>query len=178
MATFGLWGAIRCTVDQRSRRLPDTTSRGRRRPWSDAAFERGQSLPIVALMMPVLLAVVGLALDGGIVFDARRELQNVADTAAHAGATEIDAAHFQRTGGALALDARGAVGVAVEYVADYNALHRPDQQATLDDVFVMGADRLVVRVSRVARTAFLRVVGVTSVRITAEAAGTARAGGA
>lgn len=178
MPTFGLWSAVRRAAGRYSRRVPDTTSRRCRRPWSCAALERGQALPIVALMMPVLLAVVGLALDGGVVFDARRELQNVADTAAHAGATEIDAEHFQRTGGALALDAHGAVGIAVEYVADYNALHRPDQQATIDDAFVVGPDRLVVRVSRVARTAFLRIVGVTAVRITAEASGTVRAGGA
>jgi Flp pilus assembly protein TadG len=128
-------------------------------------------------MLPLLLTVVGVALDGGVVFDARRDLQNVADAAAHAGSTEIDLARFQQIGDP-ALDARGAAQVAEAYVADYNASHRPDQRVTLDDVSVPAPDRIVVRVSRDARTAFLRIVGIASVRVTAEAAGTARSGGA
>jgi uncharacterized membrane protein len=152
----------------------------RTRPWlilgGRLSHERAQAIPLVALVLPLLLAVIGLALDGGVVFDARRELQNVADTAAHAGASEIDLGHFRETGG-LALDARAAVAVADQHVADYNALHPPRQQVTLEVASVVGRDRLVVRVSRVARPAFLRIVGVTSVRVTAEAAGTARSGG-
>jgi hypothetical protein len=62
-------------------------------------------------------------------------------------------------------------------VADYNALHRPDQRVTLDETSVPASDRLVVRVSRDARTAFLRIAGISSVHVTAEAAGTARSGG-
>jgi uncharacterized membrane protein len=135
-------------------------------------------MPLVALMLPLLIAVIGLALDGGVVFDARRELQNVADSAAHAGAAEIDLPRFQQTGGVLALDARGAVQVAEAYVTDYNALHRPDQWVTIDEVAVPVLDRLEVRVSRDARTAFLRIVGIASVRVAAEAVGTARSGGA
>jgi uncharacterized membrane protein len=132
---------------------------------------------LVALMLPLLLAVVGVALDGGVVFDARRELQNVADSAAHAGASEVDLARFQQTGD-LALDAGSAVRVAEACVADYNALHRPDQRVTIDDASVAAADRLVVRVSRDARTALLRIVGISTVRVAAGAAGTARSGGA
>ena len=62
--------------------------------------------------------------------------------------------------------------------ADFNALHRSDLQVTVEGASVIGRDRIVVQVSRVTRTAFLRIVGVTSVRVTAEAAGMARAGGA
>ena len=54
----------------------------------------GQALPLVAAALPLLVTVVGLALDGGVVFAARRELQNVADAAARAGATEVDPAAF------------------------------------------------------------------------------------
>jgi len=128
-------------------------------------------------MLPLLLTVVGLALDGGVVFDARRELQNVADSAAHAGASEIDLARFQQAG-AVALDTRSAMRAAEASVADYNALHRPDQRVTLDEAWAPAPDRLAVRVSRDARTAFLRIAGVARVRVTAEAVGTARSGGA
>jgi Flp pilus assembly protein TadG len=140
--------------------------------------EAGQALPLVALVLPLLLAVIGLALDGGVVFDARRELQNVADTAAHAGATEVDLGFYRQSGGTLVLDTRNAEATARDYVADYNALHRPDQQVSLDDAAVVGRDRLVVRVSRVVNTAFLRIVGIPTVRIAAVAGGTARSGGA
>jgi hypothetical protein len=138
----------------------------------------GQALPLVALVLPLLLAVIGLALDGGVVFDAHRELQNVADTAAHAGASEIDLGVYRQSGGTLVLDARSAEAMARDYVADYNALHRPDQRVSMDDAAVIGRDRLVVHVSRVVNTAFLRIVGISNVRIAAVAGGSARSGGA
>jgi len=51
--------------------------------------ERGQSLVLVALMMVGLLAFVGLALDGGQVFEMRRQVQNAADAGALAGVNEV-----------------------------------------------------------------------------------------
>ena len=51
--------------------------------WGSA--QSGQAIVWVAVMMPFFLSVVGLAIDGGIVFSARRELQNVADSAACRG---------------------------------------------------------------------------------------------
>ena len=47
---------------------------------------RGQAIVWTAVMLPLFLAIVGLAADGGLVFSARRELQNIADSAARAGA--------------------------------------------------------------------------------------------
>jgi uncharacterized membrane protein len=131
----------------------------------------------VAAALPLLMSVVGLALDGGVVFAARRELQNVADAAARAGATEVDAATFRATGGLVALDGPRALATASEYVSDYNALHRPDQRVSLDGVSLVGRDRMVVAVNREAPTAFLRIVKISTVPIRAEAAAAARAGG-
>jgi uncharacterized membrane protein len=137
----------------------------------------GQALPLVAAALPLLVTVVGLALDGGVVFAARRELQNVADAAARAGATEVDPAAFRATGGVVALDGPRALATASGYVADYNALHRPDQQVSLDAVTLLGRDRVVVAVNRDASTAFLRIVKISTVPIRAEASATVRAGG-
>ena len=131
----------------------------------------------MAAALPVLVAISGLALDGGVVFAARRELQNVADAAARAGAAEVDAAAFQRSGGVVVLDGPRALAVASAYVADYNALHRADQQVAVDDVTLAGRDRVLVVVHRDARTAFLRIVKIPSVSIRAEATATVRAGG-
>src|SRR5713226_3041120 len=51
--------------------------------------ERGQSIVLIALMMAGLVAFVGLALDGGQVFEMRRQAQNAADAAALAGGDEL-----------------------------------------------------------------------------------------
>ncbi len=46
----------------------------------------------VAVLLPVLLALTGLVADGGQVLVARRQVQGLADSAAHAGAAELDSA--------------------------------------------------------------------------------------
>lgn len=50
-------------------------------------------------MVVVCFAVAGLAVDGTRVFLARRTLQNVADAAALAGASEVDQGGLYRSGG-------------------------------------------------------------------------------
>ncbi len=56
-----------------------------KRIWATTA-ENGQTLVWVALAMVVLLAFVGLAIDGGAVYAERRRMQNAADAGALAGA--------------------------------------------------------------------------------------------
>jgi hypothetical protein len=52
--------------------------------------ERGATVLIVALSVTALFAVVGIAIDGGAAFSDRRQMQNVADAAALAGAAQVD----------------------------------------------------------------------------------------
>ncbi len=122
---------------------------------------RGQTLLMVAVMMPLLLSVIGLAIDGGLVLDARRELQNTADAAAHAGAMQVDVARYRASGGRqLVLDealTRRAVG---EYLAG---------ESVQLDALEIGARRVTVGVSREASLSFLRIVGFDVVRIRATA---------
>ena len=58
--------------------------------------ERGQILVLVALAMVVLIAMVGLVIDGGVAWEKRREAQNAADLAALAGTRVV----AQSVGGA------------------------------------------------------------------------------
>ena len=51
--------------------------------------ERGQVLVMTVFCMAVLLGMLGLAVDVGVLFHARRQMQSVADAAAMAGATEL-----------------------------------------------------------------------------------------
>lgn len=131
--------------------------------------ERAQVLVWTAVMMPLFLAVIGLAIDGGITFDARRGLQNVADGAARAGATRLDLRTLRATGGqTVALDPQGAREAASAYLA---------QQPRDIQASVTASQReVVVRATREIPTAFLRIVGINTVRISATAPAQVRHG--
>ena len=51
--------------------------------------ERGQVLVTTMCCMGILLGALGLAVDVGVLFHARRNMQTAADAAAMAGATEL-----------------------------------------------------------------------------------------
>lgn len=131
--------------------------------------ERGQALVFAAVMLPLFFAVVGLAVDGGQVFNARRELQNVADTAARAGAMQIDQRVYRESAGQrVVLDAESARAIAASYLAG--------QRAGLEAQVSADPERVVVQVSREVPTSFLRLVRIDSVRIGATAPAEVRYG--
>ena len=132
--------------------------------WLDDG-DGGQVLVMVALMMVGLVAVVGLVSDGGLVFSQRRDLQNVADAAAAAGAMQIDDAAY-RADGSVVLDEAMARQAAVGYLA---------QEGVTYSVSV-GPDRVDVQVSRQAATGFLRVLGIDGVTVNATASAVPRYG--
>ena len=131
--------------------------------------EAGQAIVWTAVMLPLLLSVVGLAADGGLVFNARLRLQHVADGAARAGATQVDEGAYRASGGAaVVLDAARARRIASEYLT----------QSGIELAGTVDADgrRVVVRVTQEAATGFLRLAGIESVRISATAPAELRAG--
>ncbi|MDA8216728.1 MAG: pilus assembly protein TadG-related protein [Dehalococcoidales bacterium] len=131
--------------------------------------QSGQAIVWMAVMMPFFLSVVGLAIDGGIVFSTRRELQNVADSAARAGAMQIDQRVYRDSSGAtVVLDASAARQVAGEYLAS--------QGSGLAAMVTAEPQRVVVQVSREVPTGFLRLVGIETVRISAVALADVRYG--
>ncbi len=60
--------------------------------------ERGAVLILTVMMMPVMFGFLGLMLDGSMLYAARRELQDAADSAALAGAMQVDLGYFARKG--------------------------------------------------------------------------------
>lgn len=110
----------------------------------------------------VCFAVAGLAVDGTRVFLARRSLQSAADAAATAGAAELDAAAYYRSGGrTVALDPDAARTVAARWVA----------RRGLDVRVAIAADVRTVTVAlrqRVA-TSWLGLVGIDSIPVGATA---------
>lgn len=128
--------------------------------------DEGQVLVMVALMMVGLVAVVGLVSDGGLVFSQRRDLQNVADAAAAAGAMQINEAAY-RAEGRVVLDERMAREVAARYL--------DGEEGITYSVSVL-PDRVDIEVSRQASTGFLRVIGIDGVAVSASASAEPRYG--
>lgn len=128
--------------------------------------ESGQVFPLVVVMSLGLLGMVGLVIDGGLVFAARRDLQATADAAARAGATVIDERAFRRSGGQEAvLDIDGARQAALRRLTDLDIV---ELRATSEAVFV--------RVARSEPLLLLGVIGLGPVQVQAESTARPRTG--
>lgn len=124
--------------------------------------QQGQVLIWVALMLPLFLSIIGLAIDGGIAFSERRELQNDADGAARAGAMQIDQQIYRSSGGAtVVLDQNAARVAAVDYLSSQGGKFT----ATVD----VQPGQIDVRLTRTTPTAFVRLVGIDTMQLTATA---------
>lgn len=119
----------------------------------------GQVVLWVALMLPLFLAIVGLAIDGGTLFAERRRAQNAADAAARAGAQQIDQDHYRATG-ELLLDQGWARYEARTYLAALG-----EGQATVNTT----GQQVACTVRRNVRLSFLKLVGLGDVAIEATA---------
>ena len=128
--------------------------------------EEGQVLVMVALMMIGVVGVVGLVSDGGLVFAERRDLQNVADAAAAAGAMQVDEAAYRATG-EVVLDEQLARDAAALYL---------EAEGGLDYAVSVLPSRVEVSVTRTASTGFLRVIGINGIEVTASASAEPRFG--
>ncbi|MGZ4691660.1 MAG: pilus assembly protein TadG-related protein [Acidimicrobiia bacterium] len=112
----------------------------------------------------ICLAFTGLAVDGARLFTARRDLQNVADSAALAGASAIDEAHYRDSAGRDVRLDPSAARAAVDRVLRASSL----PAATVVDVTVE-PDRVVVHLVRPVEMTFLRIAGLREERIGASA---------
>jgi Flp pilus assembly protein TadG len=131
--------------------------------------QHGQAILWVSVMLPLFLSIVGLAVDGGLAFAARRDLQNAADAAARAGAMQIDERAYRESSGAnVRLNPEDARRVASEYLAG--------QQPDLEVAILVESDRVEVRLASEAPTSFLRLVGIKSMRVSASAVAQLRYG--
>ena len=133
------------------------------------AHDAGQAIVWVAVMLPLFLAVIGLSIDGGLVFDARRELQNVVDAAARAGAMQIDERVYRESfGQRVVLDPGAAQAAAIDYIG---------MQPGHLSAFVSAEPQGVrVDAARDVPTSFLRLVGIETARVTATAVAEVRHG--
>ena len=133
--------------------------------------ERGQASALLVGVLLIGLMVVGLAIDGARMFTARRDLQNLADSAALAGASAIDEAAYRGSGGD---DVRLDPVEVRRAVADVlRASGAPASMAV--DVQVVD-DRVTVQLARPVRPLFLGLAGLHAQRIGAHATAAPRTG--
>ncbi len=126
---------------------------GARRAWP------GQALVLAAVLLPFLVAVIGLAIDGAMVFAVKRGCQGVADGAARAGAMELDIATYRRTDGQLAiLDTPLAAQESWRYL---------DARGWSDASVGATSTGVTVVAGRSVELGFLRLFGLGPVRVTA-----------
>ena len=126
------------------------------------ACERGQTTVFVLGMAMVAFAVAGLAVDGTRAFLMRRTLQNVADSAALAGAGELDErAYYSSEGRAVTLSSQDATAVARRWIAARGL--RARAQVAADD------RRVAVVMRTDIPTTFLSLVGIDQVGVSAQA---------
>ena len=124
----------------------------------------------MTVALPMFVSLAGLAIDGGVLLTARRQLQSLADGAARAGATQLDQSRLRASGGVdVELDQTLASEVAGSYLRD--ALQRGTSgwlEATATQ-FEIGGRRIHVQVSARVQTAFLRVLHIDELPVSADA---------
>ena len=126
--------------------------------------ERGQASVLIVGIVLLGLAFAGLAVDGTRLFTARRDLHNIADSAALAGASALDEAQFRASDGAdVRLDPVAARG-AVDAVLRESSLPA-DTRVEVE----VEAVRVEVRLARPVSLTFLGVLGAHEQTIGAHA---------
>jgi Flp pilus assembly protein TadG len=128
--------------------------------------ESGQVLPMVTVMALGLLAMVGLVIDAGMMFAAKRDLQATADSATRAGAAVIDEDMYRSSGGRrVVLDGAAAEQAALQRIEGAQLV---DLSASDQTVFV--------RVSRTQPLLLLGLVGVGPLHVEAHSTARPRTG--
>ncbi|MGC8548072.1 MAG: pilus assembly protein TadG-related protein [Acidobacteriaceae bacterium] len=131
--------------------------------------ENGQALVLTALTMTLLVASLGLAVDVGMLFRARRQLQTAADAAATAGAQQLI---YNQSATSAADNAAAANGEPNGVNSTTVTVNNPPQSGS----FTSNNDVQVV-IQQAAPTYFMRVLGINTIQLTAQAVATdAKAG--
>jgi uncharacterized membrane protein len=133
--------------------------------------ERGQASVLLIGGLLIGLMVAGLAVDGARMFTARRDLQNVADSAALAGASSLDESTYRASGGGdVRLDAAAARRAVDDVLARSSLPPAVHVDVAVED------DRVEVRITRAVRPLFLGLAGIGPEQIGAHASAAPQTG--
>ena len=136
----------------RSGNPPERRGRRQRQP----SREAGQVLVWTAILLPLLIALVGLVFDGGLMFVEHRRARWSMDGEAVAAASEIDAAHFAEFG-----QVRLTAG-SMDAARRFAQLNNPHLR--IRHVYVQG-NTIFVQGTVSIRPVFLSLIGVGEVQL-------------
>ena len=121
--------------------------------------QRGQALFQTALFLPLLVVILGLVVDGGLLFANYRRAQIAADTAAHAASHQISIEVFVESNQVVL--AAPAFDKALRY-----GTHNSHGNLAIRTVSILNQGRLVRVTGEAALpTCFLRLVGISSLSV-------------
>jgi len=141
-----------------SRVHPERSRRVWRRAHSD---ERGQYLVQTVILLPMMMILVGLVLDGGWMYWQYRRAEIAVNAAAQAASHAIDVEYFRETN-QVRLDAGEAWSVASGFV---NINQRGQMQVT--GIFI-GNNQVIVNANAQVQTIFFRLAGISSLSMHVE----------
>ena len=133
--------------------------------------QRGQTLIMVAALLPLILGITGLAVDVGLLYHHKRRMQSAADAAALGGANEM---WRNRTGTIVSLGRSQAAANGFTHAGTtvVNVYHPPVSG------FYIGNNRYVeATITQPTPTWFMQLFGWTDVNVTARAVAGAGANG-
>lgn len=136
-----------------------------RRRWR--GDESGQVSAFVITLVPAIVLLAGLVLDGGLAMGAKVEAISHAQSAARAGAQHLDLAAY-RADGTVRLDPDAAAAAARRYLASVGAT----------GTVTATSDSIRVRVTGHSRPQLLGVVGVGPIEVTGTGSAEPRRAGA
>ncbi|WP_409331584.1 TadE/TadG family type IV pilus assembly protein [Trujillonella humicola] len=125
-----------------------------------ADSDQGSISAFFAVLVPALLLVIGLAVDGGAKVAATQRANAIADEAARAGGQALDIA--AALAGVIRVDPAAAIAAAENYL---------DRNGVAGAVTVVDGDTLRVTTTVTEPTTFLGLIGITT--LTVEGTGTA-----
>jgi len=136
---------------------------------SPAGQEAGQVLVLVVVLSLAFLAILGLVVDGGLLFVARRDLQVTADAAARAGAAQLDEGTYRASDGrTVQLDPAHAAAAARRHLQAAGFAGQAEVSADVASVTVVVVQPM--------RPPVLGTLGVGAVRMQARSLARPRTG--
>jgi Flp pilus assembly protein TadG len=124
-----------------------------------AGRERGALSLMVVVLFCALILMAGIVVDGGAQLTAYENAEALAQEAARAGATSVDASSAYRSG-AFVVDAQQAQAAVSAYLA--TAGNR-DYRVSLNGVSFIGNSAIEVTVTVTEPTEFLSLIGVPTI---------------
>jgi hypothetical protein len=119
--------------------------------------ERGAIGAFVAVLAPVVIALVGLVYDGGLALEGRQRALNVAEQAARAAGNHCNEALLRSQSECLITDLPAVQRIVNGYMTDDVSV----ASIRLDDATAIGFHTVVVRTRVKVKTVFLGLFGVS-----------------